>query len=346
MLSYLAFAYLNLWFKPFFSFLFIILLLPGLLLAGKSAEPINSRHESDVTGATGITSPERGGSLTLSGDEPGEITDRIGRYIIQEEIGRGAMGVVYKALDPNINRTLVIKTIQFDKLYESGQVRQLKERFFSEAEAAGRLSHPNIVTIYDAGEEAGYSYIAMEYVEGRDLSHYTQGGNLMRIRKVAEVMASVCNALDYAHRENIVHRDIKPANIMIIKDGRVKVMDFGIAKLPSSHLTQTGTVIGTPSYMSPEQVRGAALDGRSDIFSVGVVLYELATGDKPFKGDNISAVMFQITEREFIPPQKLNGAIPNGFANILDKALKKKPEDRYQTSAELARDLTRFSMEI
>ncbi|MDY7032572.1 MAG: serine/threonine-protein kinase [Thermodesulfobacteriota bacterium] len=341
--SYLLFAYLHLWFKPLFLLLLMVFLQSVLLITRIATKPTLSREvpEPEIVLDTKF---QKATVPAFSEVESMTGVHRIGRYIIHEEIGRGAMGIVYKALDPNINRTVVIKTIRFDQLCETDQRENLKKRFFAEAEAAGRLSHPHIVTIYDAGKESGHSYIVMEYIEGIDLTSYCRKENLMDIREVIRLIADVCDALDYAHTNRIIHRDIKPANIMIQKDRRVKVMDFGIAKLPSSHLTQTGTVIGTPSYMSPEQIHGEDLDGRSDMFSIGIVLYELLTGEKPFKGENVSTVTFQITEGEYTPPQEINPEIPAEYVNIMNKVLRKRREERYQTAGELAEDLRRVLM--
>ena len=215
---------------------------------------------------------------------------KIDRYEILGELGHGAMGVVYKGRDPIIDRLVAIKTIRFDRLYEEQEIQGLKDRFFKEAQAAGKLSHPNIVTIFDVGEDRGLSYIAMEYVEGEVLSQYLLQDHLLPVDEVLEIIAQAAEALDFAHQRKIVHRDIKPANIMRTSEGQIKVMDFGIAKFPSSTLTQAGSILGTPSYMSPEQIRGEDLDGRSDLFSLGCILYELLTGVKPFRGESLAAL--------------------------------------------------------
>ncbi len=270
----------------------------------------------------------------------------LGRYEIIGELGKGAMGIVYKGRDPKINRTVAIKTIRFDQEFEEDQAKEIKERFFREAEAAGILNHPNIVTIYDVGEDYDLSYIAMEFLEGNDLDKYCKKENLLPLKKVLEICAKVCDALDYAHQKGIVHRDIKPANIVLLKNGEVKVTDFGIARITSSSKTQTGIILGTPSYMSPEQVLGKKVDGRSDIFSLGVVLYELSTGEKPFKGESIATLMYQIANVPHPSPRLINDLIPTAGEEIINRALEKDLEKRYQRSSEMAEDLRKLAQEL
>jgi serine/threonine protein kinase/type II secretory pathway pseudopilin PulG len=262
---------------------------------------------------------------------------RIGRYEIVGELGRGAMGVVYKGFDPNIGRTVAIKTV-----LTSATNEDLLKRFRREAQAAGVLSHPNIVTIYDAGEDQGVFYIAMEYVEGQTLEKLISGGP-MALEMVTTIIEDVGSALDHAHAREIIHRDIKPANIMITR-GRAKVMDFGVAKLISSTATATGMVIGTPSYMSPEGVKGMPVDGRADIFSLGVVLYEMITAKRPFAGDSIPSVIYKIIGEQPSPPTTINPALHNGLDIVLAKALAKEPADRYANCAELVKDLKNFRL--
>jgi serine/threonine-protein kinase len=271
----------------------------------------------------------------------GALPHRIGRYEILGELGRGAMGVVYKGKDPLIDRMVAVKVIRFDQLYEEGEISPFKERFFQEAKAAGKLSHPQIVTIFDVGEDRGTSYIAMEYVEGKPLSQHISPEPLLPMEEVLRIVADVAMALDYASHHGIVHRDIKPANIMCTIEGQVKVMDFGIAKLSSSNLTQTGTTMGTPSYMSPEQIQGGEVDGRSDLFSLGVVLYELLTGERPFKGDNMATLMFHITTMPIPPLKDIASGIPDSCAAIIERLLAKDREARYQSGKDLADDLAR-----
>jgi len=221
--------------------------------------------------------------------------ERIGRYEILSELGRGAMGVVYLARDPKIGRDVAIKTIKLADKAAEDEVEALRNRLVREAQSAGRLSHPGIVTMYDVDEEEGVSYIAMEYVRGETLEHKLRDfGRIEDLSFVAHVLRETAEALDYAHSKGIIHRDVKPGNIMLADDGAVKIMDFGIARVGSTKLTQTGTVMGTPSYMSPEQVKGDDLDGRSDLFSLGVIAYEMLTGKKPFHGDNLTSVIYKI----------------------------------------------------
>jgi serine/threonine-protein kinase len=275
----------------------------------------------------------------------GAPTHKIGRYEILGELGHGAMGVVFKGRDPIIDRLVAIKTIRFDRLYEDREIQSLKERFFKEAQAAGKITHPNIVTIFDVGEEDGLSYIAMEYVEGESLSRYTSKDHLLPAEEVLTLITEVAEALDFAHRRGIVHRDIKPANIMRTLEGQVKVMDFGIAKLPNSTLTQTGFILGTPSYMSPEQINGQAIDGRSDLFSVGCVLYELLTGMKPFRGETFPALVNQITQGVPLPPSVQNPAVAPACDEIVGKALAKNLQERYQRGKDMAKALRKAFQE-
>ncbi len=262
--------------------------------------------------------------------------DRIGRYKILSELGRGAMGIVYRAEDPKIGRQVAIKTLRLADKADDSEIAGLRERLLREAQSAGRLSHPGIVTVYDVGEDNGVAYIAMEFVEGRTLESYLREGLMQDLSFGAEVLLQSAAALDYAHSKEIVHRDIKPANLMVTANNVAKIMDFGIARISSSQLTQTGTVMGTPSYMSPEQVRGQGLDGRSDQFSLGVIAYELLTGKKPFAGDNLTAVIFKIVSAE---PAKVTDLCPwlvPQVDQVMARALAKKPEDRYANCLALA----------
>jgi serine/threonine-protein kinase len=262
--------------------------------------------------------------------------DRIGRYEILDELGRGAMGVVYRARDTKIGREVAIKTIRLTDKVDPSEVSALRERLFREAQSAGRLSHPGIVTIYDIEEEDDLAYISMELVDGRTLESMIDGGESDDLPFVGQVMRLSAAALDYAHSRDIIHRDVKPANLMITRDGRVKITDFGIARISSSQLTQTGTVMGTPSYMSPEQVKGDPLDGRSDQFSLAVIAYEMLTGQKPFAGENLTSVMFKIVSESPIEPKELNPKIPSPVQDSLLRALSKNPADRYPACAAFA----------
>ena len=262
----------------------------------------------------------------------------LGRYELVEELGRGAMGIVYKGIDPKINRTVAIKTVHFDDVDES-QVAQVKERFFREAQAAGGLNHPNILTIYDSGEETDVAWIAMEFLKGSDLERYCGKDALLSWPRVLEICAKVADALGYAHAHGIVHRDIKPANIMLLENGEVKVTDFGIARIVSSSQTKTGMVMGSPSYMSPEQISGKKVDGQSDLFSLGVVLYELLTGERPFRGESIATIMFQITQSAPPPVTDFVPKLPPIFQKLIEKALAKDPAQRFRDGAEMAATL-------
>ena len=256
------------------------------------------------------------------------------------------MGLVYKALDPKINRLLAIKTIRFADEFDEDVIQEIKERFFREAEIAGQLSHPSIVTIYDVGEYQDLTYMAMEFLEGDDLEHFITKKNLLPLRRILDIVAKVAEALDFAHKAEVIHRDIKPANIMLLKKGGVKVTDFGIAKAISSSRTKTGVILGTPNYMSPEQIMGQKIDHRSDIFSLGVLFYQLLTGDTPFHGDNLSALLYQITQVSQPSVRRLNPKIPKVCEQIINKALAKDPDERFKAAGEMARYLKVLASKI
>lgn len=262
---------------------------------------------------------------------------KFGRYEVVSALGQGAMGAVYKAVDPLIERTVAIKTINLDLSKE--ERAEFEARFYREAKSAGRLSHSNIVTIYDVGETDDIAYIAMEYLEGESLREMLDSGVVLPVDLIGRIAAQIASALNYAHENHVVHRDIKPANIMITPNRDVKIMDFGIAQIPTGSRTQAGTVLGSPKYMAPEQVAGQPTDGRTDIFALGVVLYEMLTGVTPFNGDNLSAIMYKILNEEAAPPSTVNLGVPPVFDRIIGRALAKRPEDRYQTAREFARDL-------
>ncbi len=253
------------------------------------------------------------------------------------------MGVVFLGRDPVIGRRVALKTIRANG-EDDAETREFTERFLREAQAAGTLSHPNIVTIHDVGEEVetGTSFIAMEYVEGKNLKQLLKDKVSFSYDRIAEIVISVGDALDYAHRRGIVHRDVKPANIILTTDGTVKITDFGIAKMESSSLTATGQFLGTPNYMSPEQVTGEVVDGRSDLFSLGVVLYELLTKKKPFAGDNLTSISYKIVHEEYPPLQTYDAAIPAEFNPILARALAKDPAARFQSGRDFVRALSEF----
>lgn len=270
------------------------------------------------------------------------MPDKIGRYEIIKTIGQGAMGLVYKAKDPAIDRTVAIKTIREDSNLFAKDAEEVKKRFRREAQVAGRLSHPGIVTIYDVGGEGGLFYIVMEYVEGDTLDKIIDSKHLPDVDKTIDLMLQVCDAIGYAHKNGIVHRDIKPANIMIVDKRYVKVMDFGIARIASSDMTQVGKIMGTPNYMSPEQVMGAKVDNRTDIFSMGVILYELLTGEKAFPGESITTVIYRILHEHPTPPKKLRLQLPSSLDYIVNKAMSKEIEKRYQSMEEFAKDLRNY----
>src|SRR5262245_60430106 len=270
--------------------------------------------------------------------EPSEIA---GRYQVVQRLGAGAFGTVYKAKDRVLGRMVAIKTIRLEGLAAaSTDLRELTDRFKREAQVSAQLKHPNIVTIYDIGEVDGLSYLAMEFIDGVGLDKIIAGGPLP-VERAALIGAQVADALDFAHRANVVHRDIKPANIMIEAGDRVKVTDFGIAKVTDSgeHLTMTGSLLGTPSCMSPEQARGQELDGRSDVFAVGCVLYEMLAGKKAFRGDSITGLIFKIITEEPPSLREIDHDLPDEMLRIISKAMSKAPETRYQSGRELAEDL-------
>jgi serine/threonine-protein kinase len=289
------------------------------------------------------------------GGHPGDIGATImnmdtkptlGRYEVSGELGRGAMGIVYKGEDPKIHRTVAIKTVRLSD-FDEDMVGEMKERFFREAESAGLLTHPNIVTIYDAGDEHDLAFIAMEFLKGNDLEEYTKKGTILPVRDTLAIVAQVADALDYAHIKGIVHRDIKPANIMrLTETHEIKVTDFGIARIASSSKTKTGVILGTPSYMSPEQVAGKKVDGRSDIFSLGVVLFEMLAGEKPFAGDDMTALMYQIAKEKHPSVRSINPQVPQIVEKIIDKALEKDVEKRYQKAGQMADHLNKVVAKI
>ncbi len=293
--------------------------------------------ETMVFGDGLLSGSGSGGDPLLSGGS--ETRPTLGRYEVVKQLGKGAMGIVYLGQDPRINRTTAIKTFRFTEGFEPEEAEKLKQKFFREAESAGTLSHPNIVTIYDAGDEHDLAYIAMEFLDGDNFQKYTKKKNLLPMRKVIEYIADIADALDYAHQKGIVHRDVKPANVMILKNGMVKITDFGIARITASSQTQTGVVKGTPHYMSPEQISGRRVDGRSDIFSLGAMLYQLLTGELPFRGNSPAALMHQIMNVRHPDPRKSNPKIIIPLVTIIDKALEKGRGKRYQRASHMAKHL-------
>ncbi len=267
-----------------------------------------------------------------------------GRYQVLEPLGKGAMGTVYKGKDPAIDRLVALKTIRLDTIADPSELNELKERLTREAKAAGNLSHPNIVTIYDVGLQGNLQYIAMEYIEGYTLEAVLKRNLQLNYRILASVVVQTCSALEYAHKMGIVHRDIKPANIMVMDGFKVKVMDFGIAHFESSSMTQTGVAMGTPNYISPEQLKGKEVSPSSDIFSLGVVLYEMLTHRRPFTGENISALVYKILNEEPTPASTIDPKVPPLFDMILRKALAKEPQERYRSAKDFAAALEDFTV--
>src|SRR5580658_9099156 len=258
------------------------------------------------------------------------MMETIGRYRIIGELGRGAMGIVYHATDPAIGRSVAIKTIRIRDINDTQQRAKLRERLFREARSAGDLSHPNIVTIYDMDEVDGLAYIAMAYVNGPTLYKILASGDPLSGARMLRVLRQTASALDYAHSRGIVHRDVKPANIMTDEDGAVKITDFGIAKITSgANITDTRTVVGTPNYMSPEQVQGLEIAGRSDQFSLAVIAYEILTGERPFQGEHLSTIVYRIVAEEPEAAQRINGTLTPQIDAVLRRALAKKPAERY-----------------
>ena len=278
-------------------------------------------------------------------DDNGRLSDQmpqtIGRYQVLDSIGYGAMGAVYKAFDPLIKRTLAIKTIRLDIPRQSPQYRSFIDRFYHEARISGTLSHPNIVTLFDIGEEGGLPYLAMEFVEGETISSIVERGERFPPEKVIALVSQIASAVDYAHSKGVIHRDIKPSNLILYESERVKVTDFGIAKLVDAEMTQSGTLLGTPSYMSPEQAMGDKLDGRSDIFSLGVCAFEMLSGEQPFPGTNVTSILYKLVHVDPIEPANLemNGLVPQKWHEVFSRVLAKKPDDRYQTANDFVQDL-------
>ncbi len=279
-----------------------------------------------------------GGTMLLEGgavEKP-----MLGRYQVEKELGKGAMGVVYLGKDPKIGRVVAIKTMALSQEFAGEELTDARERFFREAETAGRLQHQNIVTIFDAGEEHDLAYIAMEFLKGRDLAEFCKGDHLLPVSTVLSIVARVAEALAYAHKQNVVHRDIKPANIMYeLESDTVKVTDFGIARITDSSKTKTGLVLGTPSFMSPEQLAGKKVDGRSDLYSLGVMLFQMLAGVLPFRGESMAELMYKIANEEAADVRIIRAELPESLANVVARALSKRPETRYQDGEQFALEL-------
>ena len=303
---------------------------------GQKLTRAKQMSETVILGGASASHP--GGTLILEG---GQVEKpMLGRYQVEKELGKGAMGVVYLGKDPKISRVVAIKTLALSQEFGAEELEDVKTRFFREAETAGRLNHPNIVTIFDVGEEHDLAYIAMEFLKGKDLVPYTKPDNLLPIPKVMSIVARVADALAYAQIQNVVHRDIKPANMMYEPGSdTLKVTDFGIARITDSSKTKTGMVLGTPSYMSPEQLAGKKIDGRSDLFSLGVSLYQLACGKLPFEGDSMAQLMFKIANEPPTDILSINSDLPECLIAIINRALAKQVEERYQTGTEMAQAL-------
>lgn len=289
--------------------------------AGTQAQP---KAGAATTGAT----------LVLKID--GVQKPMLGRYEIEKELGRGAMGMVYLGRDPKIGRTVAIKTMALSQEFDEFQLGEVKERFFREASTAGRLNHPNIVTIYDVGEEHDLAYIAMDFLEGVNLTQFTNPDQLMPLNEVFFIIGKIAEALDYAHSNQVVHRDIKPANVVYNAPKRqVTVTDFGVAFLVDANKTKTGTILGTPSYMSPEQLAGQKVDGRSDLFSLGVMMFQMVTGELPFIGDSIATLMYKIANEKHPDPRLFRPDLPHCVGRVIDKVLRKEMDERFQSGRQL-----------
>jgi serine/threonine-protein kinase len=266
----------------------------------------------------------------------------LGRYEIERELGKGAMGAVYLGKDPKISRTVAIKTMALSQEFEEDELEEVKERFFREAETAGRLTHPNIVTIFDAGDEHDLAYIAMEFLKGDDLSKFVKKDSLLPLEQVLTLIQRSADGIDYAHKHNVVHRDIKPANIMWDPDSdTVKITDFGIARITDSSKTKTGMVLGTPSYMSPEQLAGKKVTGQSDIFSLGVMLFQMVTGKLPFTGDSMASLMYKIANEKHPSPESINPDVPRCVTVIINRAMEKDVTKRYQHGSDMVADISK-----
>jgi len=300
----------------------------------EQAKPERAEAVLDWMKQTHGSGPE---NKTPLGGKNGGPPERLGRYVIERKIGRGAMGAVYLAKDPRINRAVALKVIPIEKEFEDEELEEARLRFFREAESAGRLTHPNIITVYDCGEDKHLAYIAMEYSEGEALTKYADPKRLLAPGKALELCARTAEALDYAHNQGVIHRDIKPANVLYnVRDDSLKISDFGVARLTDNNRTKTGIVLGTPMYMSPEQLNAEKLTGHSDLFSLGVTLYELLVGEVPFGATNIAVLMTKITTEDPAPISNRRPGIPPSVDSVLAKALAKRPQDRFVNGGEMS----------
>ena len=299
-----------------------------------------NQEVTDVLVLGGSSNNSANGTLILS--NPGLQKPMLGRYQIDRELGRGAMGMVYLGHDPKIGRTVAIKTMVLAQEFEGEQLADVKRRFFREAETAGRLNHPNIVTIYDVGEDQDLSYIAMDYLKGANLLSYCKTETLLPAKTVFKLMMQVADALDYAHKQNVVHRDIKPANIIYDdEEGTLKVTDFGVACVTDASKTKTGTILGSPSYMSPEQLAGKKVDGRSDLFSLGVTFYQMLTGELPFIGESLASLMYKIANEKHPDVRMFRPDLPACVSKVINKSLHKEIERRFQSGEKMAQAIQR-----
>ena len=320
--------------------------MPATVMPATAIDGARTNVSSDTNETRGLaaTTPSPGTHATAQEEnaatrayaQPPPGAQQFGRYEILQKLGRGAMGDVYKVRDPKIGRIAALKTIRVDLDFTAQQMIELRQRFYREAQTAGRLAHPNIVTIYDVGEEQGISYIVMEFVEGDTLTNMVKKRKTLTLPQIKRVLVDVATGLNYAHENGVYHRDVKPDNIMVAKAGHIKVMDFGIARVVESDMTRTGSILGTPAYMSPEQFAGKKVDGRSDIFSLGVMLYELLTSKRPFTGGTATEIMFAIMQKDPLPPSEVNTSLAKAWDAVLTKALAKDPAARYQTALEFA----------
>lgn len=306
-----------------------------------------SRHDEGAETRPLAATMVAGVSTTIIVDDPKIEKPVLGRYEIESELGRGAMGRVYVGRDPRIGRTVAIKTLALTEEFDSRQLDEVRRRFYQEAETAGRLNHPNIVTIYDVGEEHDLAYIAMDCIKGDSLDKHIHPEDLLPLKDVFNIGIQVAEALEYAHGQKVVHRDVKPANIIYdLETGQLKVTDFGIACLTDNSKTRTGTVLGSPFYMSPEQISGKRVDGRSDLFSLGVTLYQLMSGKLPFEGDSLTSLMYKIANDKPVPIRKARGDLPSCITRIINKALQKDPGDRYASGSDMAAALRQCARRV
>jgi serine/threonine-protein kinase len=310
----------------------------GYLAGRGSARRVPPAVRTAPASAARIAAPSAPASVAPTTRHPERTT--LGRYQIDRELGRGAMGAVYLGHDPTIGRQVAIKTMALAREFDGTELAEARERFFREAETAGRLQHRDIVTIFDAGEDQELAYIAMEFLRGRDLSRHTQPASLLPVPHVLQIVARVADALAYAHSQGVVHRDVKPANVMVdAAANTVKVTDFGIARIADSSRTRTGMVLGTPSFMSPEQMAGHRVDGRSDLYSLGVMLFQLLTGQLPHRAESMARLMFEIANASAPDVRTLRPELPQALADVVALALEKRPEVRYGDGREMAKDL-------